>query len=458
MKINKTAQVSFAAVMVLILVLACAIPTGIQLQFDETATPNPAETGETEPIATSNPDNNSSESTSEPAAEEPTQAAPTATLAHSTIPSGPGTTSSFVTDSSSKNYAAEKQSPIEDFFNLLFERPFTSETMDYKGYVDITRGELSVGSPFMYVTIFLEDVPPPDSNAHYGIEIDLDRDGRGDWLVYGRVPAGTDWTVEGVKVYTDTNNDVGGATPIKGDGVAAGLDGYDSLVFNEGYDNPDPDVAWVRRNPGNPQQVQLAFKLSVLGTPGDFLWGVWADDGVVNPAQFDYNDHFTLESAGSPVQANSNYPVKALPLLDNSCRWTYGFTAVSPLPGLCYIPPTPTPTPSPTPILPGTITGGVYYDYNFDGDQDGGESGQAGWTIQLGKGACNSSGAGSTVTDGSGAYTFSNLDPGTYCVTLNITLSGCGWQSSNNIRRTVNVGNGQTKTPDWFGIYQTICN
>jgi hypothetical protein len=330
--------------------------------------------------------------------------------------------------------------------------------MDYQGYLDITRGELSVGSPFTYITIFVEEAPPVDSTAHYGVEIDLDKDGRGDWLVYGQVPNGTDWTVAGVKVYNDTNNDVGGPTPIQGDGVSTGQNGYDDLVFDEGYISPDPDVAWVRRNPSNAQQIQLAFKLSVMGTPSEFLWGVWADDGVVNPAQFDYNDHFTLEAAGSPILANANYPLKELYSLDNSCRWTYGFTAINPIPGLCFIPPTPTPTPSPTPILPGSISGGVYYDINGDGDRDGGEGGQVGWQINLGQGACNSSGAGSTNTDGSGAFTFSNVIPGTYCVTLVINLSNCGWQSATGIRRTVNVGNGQHVNIEWFGIYQTICN
>ena len=71
--------------------------------------------------------------------------------------------------------------------------------MEYKGHLDIIRVELSSGSSFTYVTIFLNDTPPAGSSAYYGIEIDEDRDGRGDWLVYAQVPPPGDWTTMGVR-------------------------------------------------------------------------------------------------------------------------------------------------------------------------------------------------------------------------------------------------------------------
>jgi hypothetical protein len=83
--------------------------------------------------------------------------------------------------------------------------------------------------------------------------------------------------------------------------------------------------------------VDLAFKRSLVGGANMFLWNVWADDGVKNPASFDYNDHFSASEAGSPYK-DADYPLKALALVDNTCRETYHFTPTADIPGLCSPP------------------------------------------------------------------------------------------------------------------------
>lgn len=58
---------------------------------------------------------------------------------------------------------------------------------------------------------------------------------------------------------------------------------------------------------------------------------------------------------------------------------------------------------------PASISGLKFWDKDANGVQDADEPGLEGWTIEL-------AGFGSTVTDASGAYSFTGLDPGTYGV------------------------------------------
>jgi hypothetical protein len=325
---------------------------------------------------------------------------PTPTVTHITFPASPGGVTSFMTDRSSAALAGERRAIADNFDLNLLERPFTSQAMDYRGYLDLNRGELSIGAPWIYVSLFLEQAPPAGALAYYGVEVDIDVDGRGDYLITGLAPASTEWTTDGVRVLRDTNNDVGGARPVAADPPAGG-DGYDELVFDQGQGS-DPDAAWIRLSPASASQVQIAFKYSVIGSPDEWTWGVWADEGLNQPGWFDYNDHFTPAEAGSPTSGSSLYPIKALAAVDSSCRWAVGFTPDGDEPGICYVPPTPTPTPT------GSIEGRVT---NLAGGFTGG-------SVQLGLGSCPSSGASSTSINASGYYKFSNLGPGTYCVTV----------------------------------------
>ena len=268
---------------------------------------------------------------------------PTATVVHLLRPGEPGPANTFVTDASTKSQAAARTTYSEIFDQNLLERPYSSQVMDYQAHLDLTRVNLHITAPWVYVTFVLEGPPPPDSTATYAIEFDLDSDGRGDWLILGRVPNGSEWTSDGAQVYTDSNNDVGGFTPMESDSPNPAWNGYDQLVYDQGIGN-DPDAAWVRRNPTNPNQVQLAFKYALIANDDEFAFGGYADEGLRNPAGLDYNDFKTLDQAGSPISGNSKYPIKELALVDNTCRWTYGYPPLEPIPGLCPLPATPTPT------------------------------------------------------------------------------------------------------------------
>lgn len=373
---------------------------------------------------------------------------PLPTVVHTDFPSEPTFIKSFVIDRSTKSLASERRANADNFAIGLFERPYTAEVMDYRDYLDITRGELSLDLPWLYVTIYLEGTPPDGVQAYYGLEVDNDIDGRGDWLIYGMVPPSTDWTTDGVHIYRDSNNDVGGAFPVNSEAPNSNWDGYDDEVFNQGQ-GADPDAAWIRRDPGNPSHVQLALKYALLAD-NQFMWNVWADEGVHAAAYFDYNDHFTLAEAGSPVLNSNDYPLKALFAVDNSCRWGFGFEPTGSEPGVCYIPPTPTPIPL------GSISGGVFNDYGTLGIKDPGDPGFSGVTVNLGQGACDSAGYATTSTSGDGSYTFSDLPAGTYCVSVDAAI-WCTWIETTPEKQTIILSPGQHLSISWFGYGVHLC-
>jgi hypothetical protein len=363
---------------------------------------------------------------------------PTATIQHIIRPDAPGTHKRFLTDLSSLAYADEKRAVGDHFESLRLERPFTTDTMNYQPYLDLVRGELDLQAPWVYVTISLEGPPPSDMQLTYSVELDVDRDGRGDWLISASGPFEDEWSVVGVRAYEDANDDIGGERPLRADPQPQPVDGYDELVFDQGIGS-DPDAAWARVTVEKPAEVQIAFKLAMVGNPTSFMWGLWADGGPDDVAYFDYNDHFPPDAAGSPLSNSSDYPVKALASVDNTCRDAYGFSTTGNEPGLC--------------VLPSSIGGVVWKDRCLLTGGEGGEplvlgkgcvsTGPEDWqwgadqvyepdwepplvgvTIHLGSGACPSTGLQTKKTDGNGRYTFGGLTAGTYCISFNPLTDG----------------------------------
>ncbi|MEW6569165.1 MAG: carboxypeptidase-like regulatory domain-containing protein [Chloroflexota bacterium] len=388
--------------------------------------------------------------------ESPTPApTPTPTIVHLMRPSEPGLVDSFMTDLSTEPYAPQRRSNVDNFDWNNYERPYTSEVMDYVPYLDLIRAELSADAPWIYVTLFLEEAPPPGAAARYALEFDLDLDGRGDWLITALLPPGSEWTTDGVRAYTDTNNDVGGPHPLRADPPPQPTDGYDRLVFDQGVGD-DPDAAWVRRSPTNNEHVQIAFKHALIAFDNYLLWGAWVDEGSYDPAWFDYNDHFSAAEAGSAFPPSEYYPVRQLASLDNTCRWAFDFTPAENLPGMCALPPTPTPVPN------GSISGVVYRGFDTVTTER-----FAGAQVLLGMGACPSTGFASSTTASDGTYTFTHLPAGQYCVTVvNGSLqppATYGWDPTSpnfpnraDPYRGVTLGTDEAKTGINFGFMETI--
>jgi len=323
-------------VMLIAAVLSCNLPSAAtsSQQSSPQTSPNAAAASTTSPAPTSTP-----------------AATPTLSITHSMTPANINPTGTLIYDVDSSGTAPQHRAPYGDSYNInLFERPFTQKDMTYIPSLDINTFQITSDDNWYYVFITLIGSNPNDpANIDYGVEIDKDHDGFGDVLVWAQPPYTTDWSTNGVKVYTDPNHDTGGASPEKSDANATTSapypgDGYETVIFNQGQGD-DPDLAWVRIDPQNPNVIDFAFKQSLAGS--SFMWGVWADAGLKNPGMFNYNDRFTLAQAGSPLDNNSNYPINAIYAVDNTCRAAYGFKPTGFEPLLC-----PTNAPS-APAAPG---------------------------------------------------------------------------------------------------------
>lgn len=279
-------------------------------------------------------------------------------ITHKTTPRKPGE-SEPVYDSESYSTASLKYAATGDLYDLnRFERPFTQKEMKYLPYLDIHAFGASKDADWYYASVEMQSMGGVVAGLEpvYGIELDYDLDGRGDYLIWARPPFTTDWDTQSLSVYADPNHNVGGPHPDKADPSDQAGDGYEETIINNGRGN-DPDLAWVRISPDNPNTIQFAFKKS-LAPEGFFEWSAWADAGLKDPAQFAYNDRMSLADAGSPLKSDANYPLKALFAVDNTCYNPFGSTRGY-LPLICpqpEIPPTRRPaapppgTPKPTPI------------------------------------------------------------------------------------------------------------
>ncbi|MBN2085429.1 MAG: hypothetical protein JW748_09405 [Anaerolineales bacterium] len=272
------------------------------------------------------------------------------TIVHQRIPGEPGSALYYVGDYSSKASAVYKAASGGDYYlTNLFERPFTAEAMDYLPEIDILRADIAKDGTWLYATIRLEEAPAAGAEAWYGVEVDTDLDGRGDYLIRTAAPAGMEWTTDSVQIWEDGNGDVGGTKPLRTETGWEG-DGYEKLAFDGGR-GADPDSAWARTAPGNPKYVQLAFLQSAVENDMAFLWSAWAEKGEGDTGGFDYNDLHTPAEAGSSMKGHAEYPLKALAEVDNTCRMSVGFDLTGSEPGAC-----PVEQPTPTPTLTATAT------------------------------------------------------------------------------------------------------
>lgn len=221
------------------------------------------------------------------------------------------------------------------FISGLFERPFNANTMDtYFPYLDITDTQGFKDDTWGYATITLANA---DKNGalpgQYAVELDLNKDGRGDWLIIASAPTGTDWSTKGVQAYKDSDGDIGGAAIMSADKNVSAGDGYETLAFDQGKGQLT-DGAWARISADDPKTVEIAFKLSMLGDPSGYAMGAWAGTKI-DPALFDYEDHMTHAQAGSPNPGDTIYPIKQMAEIDNTCRLAIGFAPTGKEPGLC---------------------------------------------------------------------------------------------------------------------------
>ena len=385
------------------------VQVAVAVSMTQTAQAMSAPTQSQAPVATQAPN-----------ATEMSSATLTLSISHTLVPNAPTSGLITITDTSSAAMASQKRAPGGDDYDMnRFERPFTSSDMVYHPEVDIQTAKLGYDTNFYYVDIAVQGTNPDTQqiDATYAVEIDVNKDGRGDYMVIAKPPFGNDWSTTTVWVGQDANHDVGGPHPLVSDAPYT-TDGYETVLFNNGQ-GQDPDLAWARLSPDKANTVEIAFKRSLLPT-GEFMWGVWADNGNNNLALQDINDRYTSQEAGTSIYGLSYYPLAKVALLDNTCRWTFGFTPTGTEPGLCAGAVTPTKTPA----APGYIIGLIYLDNDWSKTYNNPPDVLAtdGFPITIYSGLSCS---GTPVQTFSAVSTYSSkaLTPGTYCVHMEAVLT-----------------------------------
>jgi len=368
-------------------------------------------------------------------------------IVHTLKPGEPGGVISNIHDADTAPVAAQRRASAGENYNAdLFERPFDQSMNTYFPDLDLKNAALSRDDTWIYVTITLGGPDPKGGLLGvYGVELDVNMDGRGDYLVMASAP-GSAWSTDGVRVWQDANHNVGSGHPIQADTPPQTGDGYETVLFDQGR-GTDADLAWARISPQNPDNVQVAFKRTLFQDPGKYLWGAWAvDPAMFHQDWFDYDDHFSQTEAGSPLtELTQYYPLKALYAIDNTCRWAVGFTPTGSEPGICPVPPTP------TPVVPGKITGLVFFDWNLNDTYDNPPDYPiASATVRVRSGGCGSPGGvvGTTSTSSSGHYSIS-VNAGKYCVDVNPNPAVSFNQKSPAVTVTVSSG-GSANANFWY--------
>lgn len=339
MNVNKFRTIILMTVMTVI-ISACGLP-GASSEATEPAPTESVPTG--------------SSATEVPAVEEPS-------IQHTVIPPGnlPEKQSGEAADFDSSKSFEEKTLIGGDRFTFgRFERPFNANTMDvYFSQLDIVNTKVFQDDTWIFASIAFNGLKAASSSSEkYAVEIDDTLNGKGDWLIVGFIPQPGDWSVDGVQIYQDANHDVGAEIPLLTDESSINTgDGFETMVFDQGQGN-DPDSAWARISPNDPNVIEFAIKKSALGNPSKFMINMWAGTSLLDPGEFDINDQFTHEQAGAAdSELTIFYPIKAVAELDNSCRMAVGFQPTGKEPGLCavFIPPS-VEGPASVPGAPGCV-------------------------------------------------------------------------------------------------------
>ena len=205
-----------------------------------------------------------------------------------------------------------------------YERPFNAAEQDkYYANLDIISADLGSDGQWFFLRITPYDIEEDAFQGQFGLEMDLGMEGRGDYLVLADLSQlGKYWDVLGVKVFADSNDDVGNQVPRQPDLIGE-IDGYDLELFHQGS-GVDSDLAWARTVDDIRPAIEIAFKTELLGPDPAFKWWVWSDDGVEQPGSFDYHDAIAHEAAGDVYKGQPFFPSNEITALDNTCATIWG--------------------------------------------------------------------------------------------------------------------------------------
>jgi len=212
-----------------------------------------------------------------------------------------------------------------------FERPMDEALSEIFPQLDIVQAKFGQDENWYYtrILVFSEMVEDLVLDGIYAVEIDLDLDARGEFLIIALSPGfypPDEWTSEGIQVWFDSNDDVGGPTAVLVDPLYDG-DGYETLLVDSGVGD-DSDLAFVKTYSDQPGLIEFGFKVNLLDGVEIFEWWVWAMQEDLGSAKYDPVDFF---------------PQDTLYAMDNTCGWIYG-SYPRDLPNICNVIVGPKPT------------------------------------------------------------------------------------------------------------------
>ncbi len=326
---NNRARVLFASL--ILILLACNVPSSPAIPANVTETVASQEAIVVPPVATS-----------------------TLSVTHIVNPAS-SISGRLVYDVDSSGTASERRAPYGDSYDInRLERPFLQD-MTYVSDMDIVNFRVGEDADWFYISIKLIGKDPNNPlGINYGIELDTNHDGFGDYVIVANPAYTITWDTTNVRIFQDTNHDTAGLSPEKSDAPIT-TNGYETQIFHGGVGDADPDMAWVRLGSGTDSTLEFAFKKSWSGTV--FMLGVFSDAGLKDVGKLDYVDRFTEAEAGSPVKDKKYYPLGALSAVDNTCQEAFGFEPTGYEPKLC---PRAEPTPAPHTPQTGCTEPGQY--------------------------------------------------------------------------------------------------
>ena len=102
-----------------------------------------------------------------------------------------------------------------------------------------------------------------------------------------------------------------------------------------------------------------------------------------------------------------------------------------------------------------SISGGIFFDCDKDGECAEDETGIADMCVRLYHGACGENMIQNHKTNENGEFLFSELAPGDYCVLTDFELRTCGFAGNHpttSISRHVTLESGMHAELEWFGF------
>jgi hypothetical protein len=102
-----------------------------------------------------------------------------------------------------------------------------------------------------------------------------------------------------------------------------------------------------------------------------------------------------------------------------------------------------------------SISGGVFFDCNKDGECEEEDAGIANMCVRLYSGGCGEDMIQMHSTNEDGEFRFAELAAGEYCVIADFELLTCGYAGNHpttSISRRVTLENGMHSELEWFGF------